>query len=131
MEARSAETSSAQRSGVGQGVLTGLAPVALFAVIGALAVGATILVRSLTTGLAFLTQLPALVSTLGIGLLVAFVAWIVGFVWALRRERAWERAGASAQAAATLWALCASAVILLLPVILAILIPQHPAHPAP
>lgn len=131
METRSTDTSSAQGGGVGQGVLTGLTPVALFSVIGALAVGATILVRSLTNGQAFLTQLPELLITLGIGLLVAFVAWIVGFVWALRRERAWERMGASAQAAATLWALCASAVILLLPVILAILIPQHPAHPAP
>ncbi len=131
MEARSAETSSAQRSGVGQGVLTGLAPVALFAVIGALAVAATILVRSLTDSQAFLTQLPELLITLGIGLLLAFVAWIIGFVWALRRERAWEQAGASARAAATLWALGVSAFILILPVILAILLPQHPAHPAP
>ncbi len=132
MDVRSTTSQPIPRSGeVLPGILTGLVPLALFAVLGALAVVATILARVLTTGEAFLAQQPMLVGTLGIGLLVAVGAWIAGCVWAHRRARTWERIGAPLQAAATLWTLGASAIILLLPVLLAVLIPQHPAHPAP
>jgi hypothetical protein len=106
-------------------------PLALFAVLAALSVLATTLARALITGEAFLAQQPVLVGTLGIGLLIAFGAWVAGCVWALQRARTWERIGAPRQAAAALWTLGASAIILLLPVLLAVLIPQHPAHPAP
>ena len=131
MYARSPAAKPTQGGEVLRGILTGLAPVALLALVGGLAALATMLVRSLTTGEAFLTQQPVLVGTLGIGLLVAFGGWIAGCVWALRRARAWERLGAARAAAATLWALAASALITALPVLLALLIPQHPAHPAP
>jgi hypothetical protein len=113
------------------GILTGLVPLALFVAIGVLAALATLLARTLTHGEPFLTQQPVLGATLGIGLLLAFGAWIAGWVWAYRTSRAWERVGASLTAAATLWTLGAATLILLLPVILAIVIPQHPAHPAP
>jgi hypothetical protein len=113
------------------GILTGLVPLALFALLGTLVVLVTILARALTTGDAFLAQQSLLVDTLGIGLLLAFGVWVAGCVWALRRARAWERMGALVQAATTLWTLGASAIVLLLPVLLAIVIPQHPAHPAP
>jgi hypothetical protein len=113
-----------------RGILTGLVPLALWAVLGIVAVVATTLARALTNGEAFLAQQPVLVYTFGIGLVVAFGAWIAGCAWALRRARTWERIGAPLQAAATRWTLGASAIILLLPVILAVLIPQHPAHPA-
>jgi hypothetical protein len=113
------------------GILTGLVPLALFALLGTLAVLVTILARALTTGDAFLAQQSLLVDTLGIGLLLAFGVWVAGCAWALRRARAWERMGALVQAATTLWTLGASAIVLLLPVLLAIVVPQHPAHPAP
>lgn len=131
MRLDSNETSSSQGESVTRGILTGLAPLVMFAVLGALAVLATILVRSLTAGEAFLSQQPMLLAILGIILLIAFIVWVAACRWALRRARAWEQSGALAQASATLWALGASAIILLLPVILALVIPQHPVHPAP
>lgn len=114
-----------------RGIWTGLAPLILLVVLGALAVALTILVRDLTNGEAFLSQQAMLVAILGIGLLVAFGAEIAGIVWSLRRARAWERLGAWRQAAVVRWTLAASALILLLPVIVAIVFPQHPAQPAP
>jgi len=110
--------------------LIGVAPVALFALIAILAILLTGVVRDLTNGQGFLAQLPLLLLTFGGGLFLAFVTWIVGGVWAVRRARTWERAGNAAGAAATLWALGFSTLLLLAPVIVAILLPQHPAHPA-
>ena len=131
MRIGSTSTQPAEGGAVIRGILTGIAPLALFAILGALAVLATILARGLTAGEAFLAQQPMLLAILGIILLIAFIAWGIGCRWALRRARTWEQTGALAQASATLWALSASAIILLLPVILALVIPQHPAHPAP
>jgi hypothetical protein len=131
MDVRSTIPQPAQGGQALPGILTGLVPLAFFAGLGALAVVAMILARMLTTGEAFLAQQTVLVGTLGIGLLVSFGAWIAGCIWALRRARTWERIGAPLQAAATLWTLGVSAIILLLPVLLAVLIPQHPARPAP
>lgn len=127
MSVRATASTPPQGGTVLRGILTGLVPLILFVVLGALAVLATTLIRTLTNGEAFLAQEPVLVGTLGVGLLLAFVAWVVGCVWALRRARAW---GQIPQATATLWTLGASAIVLLLPVLLAILSPQHPAHPA-
>jgi hypothetical protein len=129
MSTSATETTSAQ-GGALRGALAGLAPIAFFVVLAALTGLATVLVRTLVSGQPFLTQLPELGATLGIGLALAFAAWIAGFIWALRRQRAWAMSGSSAAAAATLWALTVSALILLAPVIVAILLPQHPAHPA-
>jgi hypothetical protein len=131
MSVRSTASTPPQGGEILRGILTGLVPLALLAVLGALAVLATTLARNLTAGKPFLAQQPVLVYTLGVGLLVAFGAFVAGWVWALRRARAGERIGAPLQAAATRWALGAAAIILLLPVILAVVIPQHPAHPAP
>jgi high-affinity nickel permease len=131
MSVDSTTSTPSQDGTVIRGILTGLAPVALLAVLGALTVLATTLARALTNGEPFLTQQPVLVYTFGVGVLVAFGAWIAGCRWALRRARTWEQKGAPRLAAATLWTIGVSAIIVLLPVLLAVLIPQHPAHPAP
>jgi hypothetical protein len=131
MDVRSTVSAPSRGGALTRGILTGLAPVALLAAVGALAVLATTLARTVTAGEPFLTQQPLLVSTFGIGLFVAFGAWIAGCVWALGRARTWGRTGAPLAAAATFWALSASALVTVLPVLLAVLIPQHPAHPAP
>ena len=133
-ETGSADTSAVSRGGpgrgLGQGILIGLVPIALFYVIATLAILLTTLVRDLTNGQGFLAQLPLVVSTLGGGLVMAFVAWIAGCIWALRRAQTWERAGDAMRAITTQWMLGASTLLLLAPVIVAILLPQHPAHPA-
>lgn len=129
-------------SPVWRGILTGLVPLACLVVLGALTVLATILVRMQTTGEAFLSQQALLVNLFGIGLLVAIVVWTVAWIWVLRRARAVEKQASIApadggqaclmrQALSTRWTLAASAFIVLLPVIVAIVFPQHPAQPAP
>jgi hypothetical protein len=131
MLTRSPAAKPTQRGEALRGILTGLVPLALLATLAALAVLATMLARALTDGKPFLTQQPVLLATLGIGLLVAVIAWIAACRWALRRARMWGQLGAARQVAATLWTLGLSTIIMLLPVILAILLPQRPAHPAP
>lgn len=142
MNIRSTPPDPCDGSPVWRGMLTGLLPLGLFVVLGALTVVATVIVQGQTTGEEFLSQQALLVSLLGIGLLVAFVVWTVAWIWALRRARAAEKLAAMEdgdggqacllrQALATRWALAASAVIVLLPVIVAVVFPQHPAQPAP
>jgi hypothetical protein len=44
----------------------------------------------------------------------------------LRRVAAWQQAGAAVQADAALWALGATSLVIVIPILLAILLPQHP-----
>jgi len=50
-----------------------------------------------------------------------------GCVGALRQVDSWQRAGDASPATVTLWSLGATALLVLLPVLLAWLLPQHPA----
>jgi len=61
------------------------------------------------------------------GLLVALVVFIVAIVRTFRNITSWQRSGASGQARAALLALGCTALVLLLPVVLAIVLPQNPA----
>ncbi|HEX3269230.1 MAG TPA: hypothetical protein VHR15_01180 [Ktedonobacterales bacterium] len=107
-----------------RGAGVGLTPAA-FLYLGALVVfGFDTLMRVATTGLSFLTQLPIL-NVMG---MVCLVALAVGFtlvsVRAFRQARRWREDG---ETTAVLWGLAASALLVLVPVLLAILLPQHPA----
>jgi hypothetical protein len=110
-----------------RGAGVGLTPAA-FLYLGALVVfGFDTLMRVATTGLSFLTQLPIL-NVMG---MVCLVALAVGFtlvsVRAFRQARRWREDGETTAATAVLWGLAASALLVLVPVLLAILLPQHPA----
>ena len=63
--------------------------------------------------------------------MLCLVALAVGFtlvsVRVFRQARAWREAGEATAATATLWGLGASALLVLVPVLLGILLPQHPA----
>jgi hypothetical protein len=115
------------RSDVGRGILTGLTP--LVSVVGVVVVALllTALVRALMTSQGFFAQQQAAVIVLGIGLLAAIVVYVVACARALRQARAWLGAGQEASASAAYWSLGATALIVLLPVALALLLPQHPA----
>ena len=109
------------------GAGVGLAPAAFFYA-GILAgVGLVSLLRVATSGLGFLTQLPVL----NVMSMLCLVALAVGFtlvsVRVFRQARAWREAGEATAATATLWGLGASALLVLVPVLLGILLPQHPA----
>ena len=83
--------------------------------------------RQLVISSGFFAQQQAAVIVLVAGLLVAVVIFIIAIVPTLRNISAWQRVGAFGQARAALLALGITALVVLLPVILTIVVPQNPA----
>lgn len=110
-----------------RGVLIGFLPLGLLVVIAAAALALTAGVRALVGGQAFSTEQLAVVLTLGIGLALGFVVYVIAIVRVWRRMTTWRLPGYARQATGALWALAITALIVLLPVVLALVIPQHPA----
>lgn len=110
-----------------RGFLIGVIPLGVLAVVVTAAVALTALARALTSGQGFATEQPATVLTLGLGLALGFVLYSIAIVRVWRQMTAWRLAGAGRQATGALWALAITALIVLLPVVLALVIPQHPA----
>jgi hypothetical protein len=119
---------SGATGGIVRGAGVGLAPaVALY--FGALVLfGAISLLRVATTGLGFLTQLPLLNVTSMLGLVALAVGFTLVSVRVVRQARRWREGGETAAASAVLWGLAGSALLVLVPVLVAILLPQHPAY---
>lgn len=109
------------------GVLIGLIPLGLFAGFVLIAVVTTALARELTTGGGFYVQQQAALITLIIGLVLAIVVFAIACWRVLRQVALWQRAGVAVQATATLWTLGVTALVIVLPILLALLLPQHPA----
>jgi hypothetical protein len=111
-----------------RGVGIGLAPAAFFYVGILVGFGVVSLLRVATSGLGFLTQLPVL----NVASFLCLVALAVGFtvvsVRAFRWARRWREDGETTAANAVIWGLAVSALLVLVPVLLAILLPQHPAY---
>jgi hypothetical protein len=111
-----------------RGVGVGLAPAALLYV-GILAgFGVVSLLRVASTGLGFLTQLPVLNVVSALCLVALAVGFTLVSVRVFRQARRWREDGETMAANAVLWGLGASALLILAPVLLAILLPQHPAY---
>jgi uncharacterized membrane protein len=122
---------SASASNAGRGALVGLIPLGVVALLLAATLGLTALVRQMVLAQGFFAEERAVIPTLGIGLAVTVIAYIIACVRTLRQVRVWQSAGEDARAAGTLWALGLTALIVLAPLLLAIFLPQHPSHPAP
>ena len=110
-----------------RGVLYGVIPLAVLAVITAMALALAALVRQLIGAPAFLAQQQAVLLILGCGLVLAIVAFTLAVIFTLRRVATWQRDGPVERARAALWTLSVSALVILLPVLLALVLPQHPA----
>jgi ABC-type bacteriocin/lantibiotic exporter with double-glycine peptidase domain len=123
-----AQISSLQYKGSAlRGALVGLIPLGLLLLVVAVTVLLTALARQLVASSGFFAQQRASVIVLIAGLVVALVVYVVAIVRTLRWVKVWQRGGASGQARATLLALGFSALVVLLPVVLAIMLPQNPA----
>lgn len=123
--APSPDTSARGRRG--QGFISGLVPLGALVVIVIVTVAVIGLVRALTAGQGFSVQQGAEVSVLVVGLLAAAAAYILAGVRALRRVAHWQQVGMTAQTNGALWGLALGALVVLLPLLLAIFLPQHPA----
>lgn len=110
-----------------RGALVGLIPLGLLAGVVVLTLVITVLARQLVAASGFFAQQQAALITLIAGLVVAIVVYAVALWSRLRRVTAWQHDGEQAQASAALWALGATALVVIVPVLLALLLPQHPA----
>ena len=108
------------------GVLIGLIPLGLLAGVVLVVIVITALARELATGGGFFVQQQAALITLIVGLVLAIVVFAIAVWRVLRRVAAWQQTGVVVQAKAALWALGATALVIVIPVLLAILLPQHP-----
>jgi hypothetical protein len=114
-------------AGRGRAFLAGLSPLGFVALIVVVGVALAALARQLAAGQGFAAQQGAALIIVAVALLGAAIALAVGCVRALRRVKQWQQAGQTAQASAALWGLALVALIVALPLLLAVLIPQHPA----
>lgn len=110
-----------------RGILTGLVPLLLLVILVALTVAGVALARTLATSLGFLTWQWIVAGVWAAGLVISAVVYCVATVRALRRASAWQDFGMARQAAGVYWALGIAALITLLPFVLAVALPQHPA----
>ncbi len=121
------EPSSQLRGSVIRGVWTGLTPLALLAVFVTIALVTTAIARQLVADSGFAVQGQVALINLAAGLILAIAVFAVAVWRVLRRVALWQQIGESVQAKATLWTLTATALIIVVPVLLAVLLPQSPA----
>jgi hypothetical protein len=119
---------SGATEGVLKGVGVGLAP-AVFLYVGVLATyWLATLIRVVSAGLGFFAQINVTTIAIVICLLLTAMGYGVVAVRVFRQARRWREDGETTAANAVLWGLAASALLVLVPVLLAILLPQHPAY---
>ena len=110
-----------------RGFLIGLITLLLLIVFVAATFLLTALARQVVASSGFFAQQQVAVIVLIAGLVVALVVFILAIARMLTRVTAWQQRGALGQARAALLALGFSALVVLLPVVLAIVLPQNPA----
>jgi ABC-type nickel/cobalt efflux system permease component RcnA len=114
------------KGSVMRGVLVGLIPLGLLACCVALTVALTALARQLMSGSGFYAQQQAALIMVIVGLVLTVAVFAVAVWRVVRRVATWQQSGVTAQAQAALWSLGASALVIVIPLLLAILLPQHP-----
>lgn len=117
------EQDSSKGGEYGRGMLYGVLPLAAVAAIIAVALLLAALVRQLIGVSAFLLQQQMVLITLGSGLILALVAFTLVLIFTLQHMARWQHDGYSERARAALWTLGGSALVILLPVLLAFVLP--------
>lgn len=123
----SSRSSSLQGNSLWRGIFVGLIPLGLLVAIIVIALFVSALMRQLFAGTGFFVQQRAELLVVIPGLILALVVYGVAIWLTLRHIASWQQAGAKAQANGALWMLGITALIVMLPVVLAVILPQHPA----
>lgn len=110
-----------------RGLARGLLPLVLAAGVVVLALVLEIAAGHLTAGQDFFAQQRLAVIILIAGMLAAVATYIASCILALRQVTRWQRDGSLAAVRGALVGLAVTAIAVLLPVLLAALLPQHPA----
>jgi hypothetical protein len=109
-----------------RGVLIGLIPLGLLAGCVALTIIPIALARQLLSGSGFYVQQQAVLIVLIVGLVLTAAVFVVAVWRVVRRVATWQQSGVTVQAKAALWSLGATALVIVIPLLLALLLPQHP-----
>jgi uncharacterized membrane protein YidH (DUF202 family) len=104
-----------------------LVPLGLLAGFVALALVLTALARQVVPATDFARQQQGVIATMIAGLIVAIAVFAMAIWYTLQRVATWQQVGQRVQARATLWTLAVTAVLVVMPVLIAVLLPQHPA----
>ena len=110
-----------------RGALSGLIPLGVLLVIVIFVLLLAALARQLLSASGFFAQQQAAVIILVAGLLVTIVVYAIACVRVLRHVARWQQAGLVGRSRAALCALGFTALVVLLPVVLAVVVPQHAA----
>jgi hypothetical protein len=119
-------SSSEVANSVWRGVLTGLIPLWLLIILVTVTLLLTALARLLFANADFFTQQQASVIVLIVGLILTIAVFAVAIWLVLRRVAVWQQNVMTVQANAALWSLGITALVVVVPVLLAALLPQHP-----
>ena len=110
-----------------QGIGTGLIPLLLLAILVVATIFVTAFVRQSASGSGFFVWERDALITLIMGMVLALIVYIVALLLVLRTTTRWVQGRLTIRSAAALWTLACTALIVLLPVIIAVLLPQSPA----
>jgi uncharacterized membrane protein len=110
-----------------RGVLLGLVPLGLLMLIIAIVLALAALARQLFSASGFFAQQQAAVIILIAGFVLALVVCVIAIVLTTRHIASWQQNGIAARARTALWSLGITALIVILPLLVAVLLPQHPA----
>ena len=128
MSARSSESVGQMHSPSAlSGVLFGVVPLVLLVGVVLMALAGATLVRQLATASGFFVQQEAALIVLIASFVLAVVVFALAISKLLKRVARWQQDGAVGAAGFALWVLGITALIIALPVLLAVLLPQHPA----
>ncbi len=119
--------SSELTSSAWRGALIGLVPLGLLIGIVVVSLLLTALAHQIFAASGFFAQQQASVIVLIVGLVLAVAVYAVATWRVLRRVGIWQQERAAIQARAALWVLAVTALVVVVPVLLALLLPQHPA----
>jgi hypothetical protein len=108
-------------------VRVGLVPLVVLAALAGGTLLGSALARALTASGGFFAQRQATLVVLVVGGVLAAIGYAATVLWAWHRQRRWNEAGAYAAGSGTLASLTLTALVVLLPIVLAFVVPQHPA----
>lgn len=110
-----------------RGLLTGLVPLALLLVVVVITLLLAAATRQLFAFAGFFVQQQNTLIVLIVGLSVAVMLYGVSIWRIMRRLAHWEQEGKVRQVHTVLWTLVGTACVVVLPLVLAFVLPQHPA----
>ncbi len=127
MEPQTSIEVAQKRAHIWLALCLGLLPLILLIGLSLLTFALVIAVRQSLSPADFLTQQRVDLIMLVSGILLALIVYSVAIRLTLRRVSVWQQQGLTQQARIVLWELAGTALFIVLPLILAIILPQHPA----